>query len=186
MNFDHRLFESIADILSQVSESQIVHVTDEICSAPHIAVYGAGREGLVMRGFAMRLYHLGLNVSVVGEMVCQPINPGDCFLASVGPGWLATVEALTTRAVAAGGTGTLVTSEASSVRVWVPEGVNILEIRGRTMSHTPQGERDQVGLPLGSQFEMLLWILCDLLIDRVMKKLPNRALQMTNRHTNLE
>ena len=31
-------------------------------------LYGCGREGLQMRGLAMRLYHLGLQANMVGDM----------------------------------------------------------------------------------------------------------------------
>ena len=33
-----------------------------------IAVYGVGREGLAMKGFAMRLFHMGLQVRLKGRL----------------------------------------------------------------------------------------------------------------------
>lgn len=36
----------------------------EAGSERRIAVYGVGREGLAMKGLAMRLYHMGLQVRV--------------------------------------------------------------------------------------------------------------------------
>ena len=51
-----------------------------IADARAIGVYGCGREALQIKGFAMRLFHLGLPVSVVGDMTMPPLGRGDVFL----------------------------------------------------------------------------------------------------------
>jgi len=81
-------------VLSRVDEGEVQALCDAILSARCIVIHGLGREGLVMRGFAMRLMHLGLNAAVVGEMTTPPIGAGDLFLVCCGPGHLATVGAL--------------------------------------------------------------------------------------------
>jgi len=73
-----------------------------LATARRIVLVGAGREGLMMRALAMRLYHLGLDAHVVGDMTCPPVGPGDLLFASAGPGNLATITALVTTARAAG------------------------------------------------------------------------------------
>lgn len=47
-----------------------------------------------MKSLSMRLYHLGFDASVVGDMNCPPIGPGDVLLLSAGPGYFSTVSAL--------------------------------------------------------------------------------------------
>lgn len=40
----------------------------------------------MMRALAMRLFHLGLSASVVGDMSAPAVGPGDLLIASAGPG----------------------------------------------------------------------------------------------------
>ncbi|TIP59584.1 MAG: SIS domain-containing protein, partial [Mesorhizobium sp.] len=82
-----------------------------LASAGRIAVYGCGREALQVKGFAMRLYHLGLPVFVVGDMTAPPLGQGDVFLASSGPGETTTVLTLMRVARAAGAKVLLLTAE---------------------------------------------------------------------------
>lgn len=44
---------------------------DAIITARKIVLFGCGREGLQMRGLAMRLFHLGRDATVWGDMSLQ-------------------------------------------------------------------------------------------------------------------
>ena len=44
---------------------------EAIVAAKRIVVFGCGREGLQMRVFAMRLFHMGLDVSVLADMTTR-------------------------------------------------------------------------------------------------------------------
>jgi len=55
----------------------------------------------MMRALAMRLFHLGLDVHVVGEMTTPPVVGGDLLLVSAGPGHFASIAALCEAARAA-------------------------------------------------------------------------------------
>jgi 6-phospho-3-hexuloisomerase len=78
-----------------------------------IVLHGVGREGLMMRAFTMRLYHLGLNAHCLGEMSCPPIGEGDLFIASAGPGSFSSVDALITTARDAGNKTLIHSNDAS-------------------------------------------------------------------------
>lgn len=67
-----------------------------------IVLHGVGREGLMMRALAMRLYHLGLKAHCLGDMSCPPVGSGDLLLASAGPGSFSSVDALIATAKKAG------------------------------------------------------------------------------------
>jgi 6-phospho-3-hexuloisomerase len=49
-------------------------LVEAIVAAKRIVVFGLGREGLQMRGFAMRLFHMGRDVSVWGDMTTPPVG----------------------------------------------------------------------------------------------------------------
>src|SRR3954452_9906056 len=89
-----RALEEIAQAVRSVSDTDIDGVVDELLAARRIACYAGGREGLVLRGLVMRLFHAGLDAHYVGEMTCPPVGPGDLVVLSCGPGRISTVEAL--------------------------------------------------------------------------------------------
>ena len=122
-----QILTEIDRVLSRVSEAEVTALCDAILSARRIAIYGLGREGLAMRSFAMRLMHLGFDASVVFDMTTPPVGPGDLFLVSCGPGYLATVEALTGIAKRAGASVLMLTAQPQAplpqqadLRVYLP------------------------------------------------------------------
>ena len=72
-----RALQEIAVRVRSVSGAEIDGVVDELLAARRIACYAGGREGLVMRGLVMRLFHAGLDVHYVGVMTCPAVGPGD-------------------------------------------------------------------------------------------------------------
>jgi DNA-binding MurR/RpiR family transcriptional regulator len=55
---------------------QVETACQMIADAGRIMLYGCGREGLQIQGFAMRLHHLGKLVSMQGDMAAPPMMPG--------------------------------------------------------------------------------------------------------------
>ena len=76
-------------VFAAMPEDALDGLIEEIVKAKRIVVFGLGREGLQMRGFAMRLFHMGRNVAVWGDMTTPAVGPGDLFIVSAGPGDLA-------------------------------------------------------------------------------------------------
>ena len=67
-----------------------------------------------MKGLAMRLFHLGLDAHVVGEMTTPPVVVGDLLICSAGPGDFASIAVLTRIAKDAGATIAIVTAQPTS------------------------------------------------------------------------
>ena len=88
--------------LYAVDTQALTMLMDSISQAKKIGLYGVGREGLAMKGLAMRLFHMGLQAFVVGEMTAHAVGPGDLLLVSAGPGYFSTVTALSGEAQRAG------------------------------------------------------------------------------------
>ena len=59
---------------------------EKISQASKIVVFGAGRVGLMMKSFAMRLNHLGLNSSFIGEINLPATGKGDLLVIGSGSG----------------------------------------------------------------------------------------------------
>src|ERR1700753_1477125 len=102
----------LGSVFAAMPETALDGLIEEIVKARRIVVFGLGREGLQMRGFAMRLFHMGRNVAVWGDMTTPAVGPGDLFIVSAGPGDLATARTLAGIARAAGARTALVTAQA--------------------------------------------------------------------------
>src|SRR6185312_2225171 len=89
-------------VTASIDDYSVDRACAMIADARRIGVYGCGREGLQLRGFAMRLFHLGRDVSVVGDMSMPPLGAGDLFIVGAGPGYLSTAMALANVAREAG------------------------------------------------------------------------------------
>src|SRR5262245_33111583 len=84
---------------------------EAILASKRICLYGAGREGLALRGFAMRLFHMGRDAHVVADMTTPPVGPGDLLIVTAGQGWLDTAETFMKIAKEAGARTAIVTAQ---------------------------------------------------------------------------
>jgi 6-phospho-3-hexuloisomerase len=186
MHTSQELFESILSELDrsvrQIADADIDRLVDRIAGARHVAVFGCGREGLQLKGFAMRLFHLGCSVSVVGDMTTPAIGAGDLLLVTAGPGELPTALCMTTVARNAGAAVLAITAQPSAS---VPAAASeVVVVPAQTMA-SDQGE-DVSMLPMGSVFEGSLFLLFEVAILRLKARLGVSDAQMRSNHTNLE
>jgi 6-phospho-3-hexuloisomerase len=175
--------EEIAAAARGVDPAAVDDLCQRLAAAGRIVVYGCGREALQIRGFAMRLYHLGLEVSVVGEMTCPPVGAGDVFLATSGPGELATVLALMGEARKAGAVTAVLTAEAGGSAARAAD--HALLIPAQTMA-SDQGAAAPSLLPLGSVYEGALFLIFEIMVLKLRDLLDARPEDLRARHTNLE
>jgi 6-phospho-3-hexuloisomerase len=153
-----------------------------IVAAKRIAIYGAGREGLQMDGFAMRLAHMGRDVHLVGDMTTPPVGPGDLLIVSSGPGASNIGDALIRVARDAGAKVAVVTAQPNGR---TPASADVVfHIPAQTMAND-RGGRLSV-LPMGSLFETAQMILFEIVILKLRDRLGETAETMRARHTNLE
>lgn len=154
-----------------------------ILSANRIMLYGCGREALQIRGFAMRLHHLGCAVAMQGDISAPPIGAGDLLIASAGPGELSTVTALMSVAREAGAHVLFLTAqpETASARL----ATHMLPIPAQTMADD-QGKADASVLPMGSLYEGAMFVLFEVMILMLKSHLGVDSETMRSRHTNME
>ena len=105
----------LAGVFAAMPENALDGLIEAIVAAKRIVVFGLGREGLQMRGFAMRLFHMGRDVAVWGDMTTPALGAGDLFIASAGPGDLPTAQTLVEIARKAGARTALVTAQPAGV-----------------------------------------------------------------------
>jgi 6-phospho-3-hexuloisomerase len=174
--------DELHGVLTAVDQAEVETALDLIAGSRRIALYGVGREGLQMKGFAMRLFHLGLDAHVVGDMSTPHLGAGDLLIVSAGPGDFSTVSALMGVARDAGAKTLCVTAEAFGAAPGRAD--TVLVVPAQTMARdntTPSSV-----LPMGSLYEGALYVLFEVLVLQLRERLSVDPISMRARHTNLE
>jgi 6-phospho-3-hexuloisomerase len=130
----------------------------------------------------MRLFHMGLKVTMVGDMTAFPVGHGDLLFASAGPGALPTAAALLGIARQAGARTLLITAQPQGSTSRMADALLILP--AQTMADD-QGPSVSV-LPMGSVFEGAMFVLFEVVILKLREKLGVSMETMRANHTNLE
>lgn len=163
--------------------AQIPALAEQIGKAQRLCLYGVGREGLMMKALAMRLYHLGLDAHVVGDMTTPALGNGDALLVSAGPGHFSTVAALAGVARDAGASVICFTAEPGGP---VPQAADHSVILPAQTMAADQGDQATSILPMGSLYEALMFLFFELLILDLRDRLGISPDAMRANHTNLE
>lgn len=148
--------EELRGVLAALDEDELKAFTATVFDARRIFVTGAGRTGLVMRCFAMRLMHFGFEAYVVGETTTPPAGPGDLLVVGSGSGATTTAVAVATKALGIGAQVALVTALPKSKLADLAGVILIIPgaIHGRHgTSASPQ--------PAGNAFEQALLVSLD-------------------------
>ena len=182
-NLYQTALDELGTVLGHVDDRAVDAACRLLAGAGHIGVYGCGREALQLNGFAMRLFHLGLPVAVVGDMTMPPLGTGDVFFASSGPGETTTVLTLMRVAREAGATVLLVTAQPRSSAAALADAT--LVIPAQTMADD-QGPAKSSVLPMGSVFEGALFVLFEVMVLKLKGLTGETPATMRARHTNME
>nr|WP_321443335.1 SIS domain-containing protein [uncultured Cohaesibacter sp.] len=172
----------LAQVVEKLDEKNCDEVVETVRSANRIALYGVGREGLQIKGFAMRLFHLGLKVSVVGDMTTPPLGAGDLLIVSAGPGYFSTVAALIDTAKEAGAKTLCITAQPDGACAMSAD--QVLVIPAQTMADD-MGSKSST-LPMGSLYEGAQYVVFECLLLKLKQLLAISTDDMRHNHTNLE
>jgi len=176
-----RALQEVADAVHSVSDGDLDAIAAELLEARRIACYAGGREGLVMRGLVMRLFHAGLDVHYVGEMTCPAVGPGDLVVLSCGPGRIPMVEALAGGAERDGARLLYLTAQPQNPPA--DRADRVVRVTAQTMA---DDRESAAALPMGSAYEIALFVLVDLITNRVRGRRSESVEELRSRHTNLE
>jgi 6-phospho-3-hexuloisomerase len=164
--------------------ASLVQAGGLIESAPRIFVTGAGRSGLCMKAFGMRLMHMGKTVHVVGETTTPAIAEGNLLVIGSGSGRTSSLLAVAGQAQKRGAKILLFTTNPASPLAEMAD--HRVVISAPSYQAYPGGHNLTSVQPLGTLFEQSMLILCDSLILGLMQNTGVSAVQMLERHANLE
>ncbi len=85
------ILKEIETVLNKVVDLEVDALIYEIIKADKIVVCGAGRVGMAIRGFGMRLGHLGLKAYTLGDSTVPGISNMDLLIVASGSGETQTI-----------------------------------------------------------------------------------------------
>ena len=178
-----QILDELGETAGHICNSSAEKLADAIMDAQTVFVAGAGRSGLAMKSFAMRLMHIGFDTYVVGETVTPSITDKDVLLIGSGSGSTSSLVTSAKKAEAIGAPLCLLTIDQNS-----PIG-KLADVVLTIPAPSPKVNRD-LGFcsvqPMGSLFEQSLLLTLDAIILLLMEKTGKTPESMFNRHANLE
>ncbi len=166
-----------------LNDAEVDAAIEMIATARRVVVFGGGRERLQIMGFAMRMFHMGLQAAVEGDMTPPAVGPDDLFIVTCGPGYISTALALMEVAKAAGAAILFITAQPKGRCAALAD--HIVLLPAQTMADD-QGAAKSSVLPMGSLFEGALFVLFEVMVLKLKNRLNITADDMRANHTNLE
>lgn len=176
------ILNEIDFVLSKVNILEIDELIRFINKSNTIVTLGAGRVGMAIKGFAMRLGHLGFKAYHIGDTSLPSIAKKDLLLVASGSGETQSVYDLVKIAKNNGSSIFLITGNKESRIAKLSEKTLIVK--------APSKVKKVDGLesvqPMTTLNEQCLGILFDTIVLEIMEKTGETHKTMWDRHSNLE
>ncbi len=174
------ILSELNDVLSSIDSSQVDQFIYSINKAKKIIMYGAGRMGLVMQCFSMRLTHLGFSAYSLTDSNVPAINTSDLLIIASGSGETQTVYDVAVLGKKHGAHLSIITLHKDSrigkladttveFKLPVIDGTHPLSIQ-----------------PMKTLVEQALMLLLDAVIMEIMQRIQYKEEDVLKRHSNLE
>lgn len=172
--------KEVDTVMAMVDLEQIHQAETLIQKDKRIFILGAGRSGLMAKGFAMRLMHIGFTVFVIGETITPSIQEDDILVSVSGSGQTQRVLELTKKAKRDGIKVVAVTSKADSP----------LAQLGNTIIIVPGATKNGYGVQsiqlLSTLFDQSVHITLDVLCLEISRRNHVTNAEAKGVHSNLE
>ena len=178
------ILEDLTEVLQSLSEQAVEQTADKIDRYPRVFVYGAGRSGLMLAAFAMRLVQMGKCAYVVGETVTPAIGPGDLLLVASASGNTHTVCHYAETGKKAGADLLVISASEHSVLAGIQKPELLLDVPDKDGMDRP-GRKAYHGQLMGSLFEQSVLLVCDWMAQYLAEK-HGKQREMRKLHANLE
>ncbi|MBX4199190.1 SIS domain-containing protein [Candidatus Parcubacteria bacterium] len=176
------ILEEIRTVLSKVDDSEIDKLLSAITEAKKVVSVGAGRVGMAVRGFAMRLGHLGLASHMVGDATVPSVAHGDLLFVASGSGETETIYQIVNIAKKNGAGVALITGNPQSRMGELAD--IIVKVSAPSKVKAVEGLKSVQ--PMTTLNEQSLGILFDAIVLRLMEEMGETHETMWARHSNLE
>lgn len=178
-----RPLDSVTDlvkVLRRVKPRQMEAFERAILASDRVFVTGLGRTGLMARGFAMRLMHLGRRVYHVGDVITPAIGPNDLLIICSRTGRSKVLSHYIRIARKADASVAVVTANEDSKAAQRADTALVID------DEVPHDDTQGPPLPLGSLFEQALLIVLDQVVLSLMESLGLTEQDLAQIHTKFE
>ncbi len=175
------ILDEVQAVLGRLRPDGIDRLLALLESGRTLFTIGEGRSGLMAKSFAMRLFHLGLRVYVVGETIAPAIRENDVLIAVSGSGTSAAVVSAAAKARESQAVVIGVTTDAGSPLAGHADDLIVIEAATRYRKHTEATSAQ----PLGSLFDQCAHIVFDAVCLRYAESRQVTHQDAFLRHTNL-
>lgn len=174
----------ITESLRRISPDSLDAAVKEITKVRRVFLAGVGRSSLGIRGFAMRLMHMGIESYVVGETTTPGISAKDLLIIGSGSGRTESLLAMAKKAKNIGAKLLLITLAPNSPIGQVAD--SIIKVTAPSPKAAEQNMEIVSVQPMGSLFEQSLFLLCDCIVLSLMQAKSLTSDEMFAHHANLE
>jgi 6-phospho-3-hexuloisomerase len=181
----------LARVLARVRRPEVEQFEKTLLAARRVFVTGLGRTGLMARGFAMRLMHLGRRVYHVGDVITPAIRRGDLLVICSRTGRSPVLLYYVRIAKETGARVAIVTADRTSPVARRSDAVLVIPSESRDgkparKTAKPAGRPGRSEPPLGSVFEQALLVVLDEVVVRLMAPLGLHPDDLRRIHTTFE
>ena len=169
--------------LSRIDIQKANEFVELVDQAQEVFCAGAGRSGFQVKGFAMRLMHMGISSYVVGETCTPNIRENGLLVICSGSGETKSLVNHANKAKEVGAKIALITINPESTIAKLA--YVVVEISAPSPKSAKQGDIKSIQ-PMGSLFEQSEGIFMDISIMMLMEKRNLDSDTMFGRHANME
>ena len=169
--------------LSSIDTEKAEQFVTLVMNAEEVFCAGAGRSGFQVKGFAMRLMHMGVNSYVVGETCTPNIKANGLLVICSGSGETKSLVNHANKAKEMGAKIALITINPESTIAKLAD--VMIEISAPSPKSAKEGEIKSIQ-PMGSLFEQSEGIFMDISIMMLMERKGLDSDTMFGRHANME
>lgn len=166
-----------------IDKEETKYFVNALCDAKEVFCAGAGRSGFQVKGFAMRLMHMGVQSYVVGETTTPNIDEHGLLVICSGSGETQSLINHARKAKEVGARIVLITINPKSTIALLAD--IVIEIQAPSPKSAKVGDVKSIQ-PMGTLFEQSEGIYMDIIIMMLMEKKNMTSETMFGRHANME
>jgi 6-phospho-3-hexuloisomerase len=178
-----QMHQEVGAVLAQLTPDLAESLIRELTRGPRIFGGAVGRSGFILRGFLMRLMHLGFQVYAVGDTTTPRIRPGDLLLVLSGSGETVQPREIQRRANVVGARTMAITAHPEST---IGQEAAVTLVIPGTTKLTLKQEAASMQCP-GSLFEQAAFFFLEAVVLLLYQRhLDHDHHQVLSRHADLE
>ena len=182
LDLTNQIISELRSTINAVDPESLDRLVEEIIRAKRIFCLGAGRSGIMLQAFCMRLNHLGFTAFMAGGLPCPPVEEGDLIVAASGSGTTRSVTSMLDHGKFAGARLALFTSNESQTLPIEADVTIFIPAPSRLVNDGSPVSRQ----PMRTLFEQVFFLLCEAVVCQLRDCKGIREEDMAKRHANLE